>query len=328
MRSPGPLSRPRGAAADWPVGHPSGRRAASGEPIESEDATAAHAPCSRMRVCASSTEGTRTPMGTISEILDSRDLLRNLVNRELKAGYKGSVLGMGWSLVNPLVTTVIFALVFGVILRIDPPVNPRGQSNFAAYLLIGLMPWNYLSLSLTAGASSLVANGNLLRKVYFFRPALPASTVIANGVNFLASLVVLFAFLAFLRFPWYPALWMLPVPMFSLFVLCLGLSLLSSVTNLYFRDTQYLIGLFTQVWFYLTPIVYPISLVEAQIGDWLWLYNLNPATALIDTFRAILYNGEVPMLATVLWSLGTSVAVFVVGWIVFRRAEPHFAEEV
>lgn len=267
-------------------------------------------------------------MGTISEILDSRDLLRNLVNRELKAGYKGSALGLGWSLVNPIVTTVIFALVFGVILRVEPPTNPSGQQSFAAYLLIGLMAWNYVSVSINAGATSLVANGNLIRKVYFFRPALPASTVIANGVNFLASLVVLFAFLWFLDFPWYSALWALPVPMASLFILCLGLSFLTSVTNLYFRDTQHLVGLFTQIWFYLTPIVYPISLVEDRLGQWLWLYNLNPATALIDSFRAILYNGQAPEPATMAWSLATSAAVLAIGWIVFRRAEPHFAEEV
>lgn len=267
-------------------------------------------------------------MGTITEIVNSRDLLRNLVGRELKASYKGSALGLGWSLINPLVTMVIFALVFGVILRIAPPENPQGQSNFAAYLLIGLMPWNYISLAMSSGATSLVNNGNLLRKVYFFRPALPASTVIANGVNFLASMVVLLVFLAVLGFPWWQALWVLPVPMLSLFILCLGLSLITSVSNLYFRDTQYLVGLFTQVWFYLTPIVYPVYLVREQIGQWLWLYNLNPATALVNTFRSILYDGRVPGLETVGWSLATSGAVLLFGWWVFRRAEPHFAEEV
>jgi ABC-2 type transport system permease protein len=267
-------------------------------------------------------------MGTIAEILDSRDILRNLVLRELRSSYKGSVLGFLWSLLNPLVTMVIFTIVFSVVLQVKLPPNAKGVQNFPAFLLIGLLPWNLISLSMSAGATSLVANGNLIRKVYFFRATLPASVVLANAVNFLIGMGLLLVFLVAVGVDFWGTIWLLPVPLLTLLLLSLGLALLTAVGNLYYRDTQYLVSLFTMAWFYLTPIIYPLSFV-ARVGEpWLTLYRLNPATALIETFRAILYDGRLPGALDLWWSVGSALAVLAVGWMVFQRAEPHFAEEV
>jgi ABC-2 type transport system permease protein len=200
--------------------------------------------------------------------------------------------------------------------------------SFPGFLLVGLLPWNLISLSMAAGATCLVANSNLIRKVYFFRAALPASVVLANGVNFLVGLGLLLVFLVVVGVDFWGTIWLLPVPLLALLLLSLGLALLTSVANLYYRDTQYLVGLLTMAWFYATPIIYPLSFV-ARVGEpWLTLYRLNPATALIETFRAILYDGRPPSTFDLAWSLGSAFAVLVVGWLVFQRAEPHFAEEV
>jgi homopolymeric O-antigen transport system permease protein len=267
-------------------------------------------------------------MAIIAEILDSRDIVRNLVLRELRSSYKGSALGFMWSLLNPLVTMVIFTVVFSVVLQVKLPPNAEGVQNFPAFLLIGLLPWNLISLSMSAGASSLVANGNLIRKVYFFRATLPASVVLANAVNFLIGMGLLLVFLVAVGVDFWGTIWLLPVPLLALLLLSLGLALLTAVGNLYYRDTQYLVSLFTMAWFYLTPIIYPLSFVERVGEPWLTLYRLNPATALIETFRAILYDGRLPSTLDLVWSLGSALAVLAVGWLVFQRAEPHFAEEV
>src|SRR5918992_596243 len=179
-------------------------------------------------------------MGIIAEVLDSRDILRNLLLRELRSSYKGSALGFMWSLLNPLVTMAIFTVVFSVVLQVQLPPNAQGVRNFPAFLLVGLLPWNQISLSMSAGATSLV-------------------------------------------------------------------------------------GLFTMAWFYATPIIYPLSFVERVGEPWLTLYRLNPATALVETFRAILYDGRLPVALDLLWSLGSATIVLAVGWLVFQRAEPHFA---
>jgi ABC-2 type transport system permease protein len=265
---------------------------------------------------------------TLAEALGSGDLLRNLVLRELRASYKGSLLGFLWSFLNPLLTMIIFTVVFGVILRVPLPANEGGARNFPAFLLVGLLPWNLLSFALSAGCLSLVTNANLIRKVYFFRAVLPASAVLAQALHFVIGLGLLLVFLMLLGVNFWPNLWLLPLPMLSLLLLSLGLAFVTAVANLYYRDTQHLASLFTMAWFYATPIVYPMELVQPLGEPWMTLFRLNPATALVSTFRAILYNAQPPAAFDVGWSLLSSTLVFLGGWTLFQRLEPRFAEEV
>jgi ABC-type polysaccharide/polyol phosphate export permease len=264
----------------------------------------------------------------LAEALGSADLLRNLVIRELRATYKGSVLGVLWSLVNPLVTMAIFSVVFGLFLKIQAPEGYRGARSFAAFLLVGLLPWNLLSLAMTAGAQSLVANANLIRKVYFFRAVLPVSTVVAHTVHFAIGMALLLPFLAVLGLVHWANLWLLAVPMVALVLLASGLAFLTGVSNVYYRDTQYLASLFGMAWFYATPIAYPPEFVRSAGEPWITLCRFNPAASLVATFRTILYEGRRPDLWSLLGCLGSAAAVFLLGWIVFRRAEPRLAEEV
>src|SRR5918992_454225 len=238
-------------------------------------------------------------MGIIAEVLDSRDILRNLLLRGLRSSYKGSALGFMWSLLNPLVTMAIFTVVFSVVLQVQLPPNAQGVRNFPAFLLVGLLPWNQISLSMSAGATSLVANGNLIRKVYFFRAALPASVVLANAVNFLVGLGLLLVVLLAVGVDFWGSIWLLPVPLAALLLLSLGLALLTSVANLYYRDTQYLVGLFTMAWFYATPIIYPLSFKEVgtrrrrRTFDEFWaLRDVSFAVAPGETVGLIGPNGS------------------------------------
>jgi lipopolysaccharide transport system permease protein len=266
--------------------------------------------------------------GALAEAVASTDLLRNLVLRELRATYKGSALGVLWSLFNPLVTMAIFTLVFGVFLKVQLPVGAGSVQSFPAFLLVGLLPWNFLSLSMNTGAQSLVTNGNLIRKVYFFRAVLPISTVLAHGVHFAIEMGLLFVFLAVLGVSFWPNLWLLVVPLGSLLLLAFGVAFITAVANVYYRDTQHLASLFSMAWFYATPIVYPVEAVRDAGEPWITLCRLNPAAVVVGAFRTILYEGQAPDAASLVSCVVSSGAIFLLGWTVFRRAEPRLAEEV
>lgn len=274
-------------------------------------------------------------MSIVSELSDSRELLANLTQRELKGKYKGSVLGWGWSLLNPLATMVVFSFVFSFVLRVPVTVGERtGIKVFALWLLSGLLVWNLISNGMTAGIASLTANANLIKKVWFPRETLVLSTVLALVFTLGIELVVLSVALAFygnVVLLWLPIVLLL-VLLLTLFVT--GMALALSVANVYFRDLQYLVSIGLQIWFYATPVIYPSSLVKAQqatkvLGVSVWtLYQLNPAFAFVEAFRDCLYDERVPSAGRlgylVAWSLGT----LVVGYFVFRRYEGRLAEEL
>jgi ABC-2 type transport system permease protein len=276
-------------------------------------------------------------VGYLKEVVASRELLLNLTMREVRGKYKRTVFGQLWSLANPLATMLIFTLVFGFILRIQPDIgDPSGLDIFAVWLLCGLLPWTFFSTVLNLGVGSLVSNAGLIQKVHFSRVVLPLSMVGATGFNWLFEMGVLLIILLVVGswvLPWVP---LAIVVMLLLAVFAAGIALMLSVANVYFRDTQYFVTLLLQIWFYLTPIIYPTSLVRAQsdaIGGIAGsvitvegIYSLNPMVHFTDVFRQLLYDNRWPdldaFLLCVAWALGTAV----LGLIVFRRAEKGLAE--
>jgi ABC-type polysaccharide/polyol phosphate export permease len=272
---------------------------------------------------------------TTSDLLMQRDLLLNLTLRELRGKYKRSVLGWAWSLLNPLASMVIYTIVFAVILRIQVnPGDPSGLHLFALFLLCGLLPWNFIANAMSGGVESLVSNANLIRKVYFPREILVAATVGSFFITLLIEMGVLCTALLLagnMIFPWLLLAILLLIPL-AAFAMGIGLAL--SVANVYFRDMRHLVGIALQVWFYLTPIVYPITLVPERSNlagmsvPTRALIDLNPMTRFTDAFRALLYDLRLPSAGTVgyllVWSFGTLVA----GWWVFKRYEGRLAEEL
>ncbi len=264
-----------------------------------------------------------------------RDLAVNLTLRELKGKYKRSVLGWSWSLLNPLATALIFTMVFKIFFAAVTPLGePSGLQNFPLFLLCGLLPWNYLANGLNGATESLVANGNLIKKVYFPREVL----VVANVASWMVPLLIEFGVLSVLLLvfgnfvlPWLPLVLLLILVQTG-FVL--GIGLILGAVNVYFRDVKHLIGILLQALFYATPIVYSLSQVPEQASLFglevpvRSLYRLNPMVPMVEAFRDVLYDLRFPPLGDLLYVLGWGLACMAVGLLVFSRLEPRLAEEL
>ncbi len=273
-------------------------------------------------------------MAALAELAGSRELLANLTSRELRGKYKRSALGWSWSLVNPLALTLIFTLIFSVVFRGTAPVGrPSGLKAFPLYLLCGLLPWNFLSNGVTGSINALTGNANLVKKVYFPREVLVAAAVLSWDVSLAIELSVLSVVLMVfgnLVLPWLPVL-VLVAALQTLFVL--GIGLLLAVLNVYFRDVQHFVAIFMQLWFYLTPVIYPISYIarhDRPLGPvhLLTLYRLNPMVEFAEAYHRVLYDLRMPPLTQ--WAAMTAAAglALAAGYAVFRRLEPRLAEEL
>ena len=278
-------------------------------------------------------------MTALAELRDSQDLLVNLTLREVRGKYKRTVFGQLWSLANPIAQMATYSVIFALVLRQTPdPGTPSGLDVFALWLAAGLIPWLFFGNVVTTGMASLVSNANLIQKVYFPRETL----VIANTASWLLTfaiemLVVVAAILGYqliddgtgaLR---HSPLVYLPVTILLMVLLTafgLGIAFMLSVANVYFRDTQHFIGILMQVWFYATPIVYPLKLVSDSHPDLAFVLRLNPLERFVEAFRNTLYDGRLPSLGTSLFLVVVSALVLAAGYALFKRYEGRLAEEL
>jgi ABC-2 type transport system permease protein len=268
-------------------------------------------------------------MSALTELRTSRDLLANLTLREIRGKYKRTALGQIWSLVNPIAQMATYSVVFSFLLRAQPDKgNPSGLHVFALWLSCGLLPWLFFSNTVITGMTVLVSNANLINKVYFPRETLVISNMLSWLFTHCFEMSVLIV--AVLIFGGNPLPY-LPVTiclMLILAVFSLGVSLLLSVANVYFRDTQHFVAILMQIWFYLTPIVYPISIVANRRPHLLTYYRLNPIERFTEAFRNTVYDGRLPTLSNVLYLIGLSLATLAIGYVVFKRYEGRLAEEL
>ena len=269
----------------------------------------------------------------------SLELLGNLTMREIRAQYKRTALGRLWSFINPLATIGIFSLVFATIMRIQiqPGVN-SGIHIFALFLAAALIPWNFISGGIMSGMNALVANAGLLSKVYFPRWIPVVATVLAMAATFGIELSVLIVVMAIagglqvlLFLPILAVLAVLTVAFVA------GIALMMSVALVYFRDTQHFMALFMQVWFYLTPIVYPISLIVQKQADLAqdghdiplaFIWGLNPAYRFTAAYRSVLYDFQMPSWQDWVGCLAWTLLALGAGVMVFRRFAARLVEEL
>ncbi|WP_436793009.1 ABC transporter permease [Actinospongicola halichondriae] len=254
------------------------------------------------------------------------ELLVNLTLRELRGRYKRSVLGWGWSIINPVFNLIIYTVVFSLFLRVEPPVgDPSGLHNYSLFLMSGLLPWLFLTNSMGGGSGVLVANEGLITKVYFARWTLPASVVLASLSSLTVELAVLSVALLIagsMVLPWLPVV-MAIMALQAAFIL--GLTLTASICNAYLRDVNHFVAIFLNAWFYATPILYPLD----AIPDWAQqLQRLNPMFHFIDAYRSTMYDLRFPELRDWAAMLLIAVASMVIGRFTFRRLEPRLAEEL
>jgi len=258
-----------------------------------------------------------------------RGLIQSLVSRELKARYRGSVLGFFWSFVNPLLLLLVYTFIFAYIM---PP--PGDIDNYALFLFTGLLPWTWFSASLLESSSVLITGGNLIKKVMFPAEILPIVTVLSNGVHFLLGLPILVAFLIYFdapielaELPWFP------IALLVQLLLTVGFALILSALTVHFRDLKDILGNVMTLWFFATPIIYYWKVAPEKIRP---LLNLNPFTHLAITYQEILFFPADPATAggppghwKWLLALGVaSIGLFLFGYFLFDRLRDSFAEEV
>jgi len=271
-------------------------------------------------------------MSSASELFARRELLWNLTLRELRSRYKRSVLGWGWSLLNPIAFMVIYTFAFSIVLRATPEAGvPSGLDSYAFFLLCGLVPWTFFSVSVSSSMGSIVINAALVGKVAFPREHLVISTIMAGLFTLGVELLVLSVALLFVGnmvLPWLPVV-LVVAALLAVFSTGFGLAL--AAANVYFRDMNYLWGIVLQGWFFLTPIVYPPHLVETRLADYptlLRIYNNVPTTVVVRMFRNLLYDLRMPRLLDFGVLTVWAVVVLLAGWWVFDRLEGRFAEEL
>ena len=253
-----------------------------------------------------------------------RGLIQTLVVRDLKARYRGSVLGFFWSFFNPLMLLLIYTFVFTKVLV---GAHPEEMEPYALFMFCGILPWTWFASSILESANTLIAGGNLIKKVLFPAEVLPIVTVLANMVHFFLGLVILVLFLIYYQRPieglqllWFPVIVLVQL------VLTTGLALFLSAMTVHFRDLKDLLSNLVQFWFFATPIIYPMTSIPADMRWWL---NLNPMTHLMISYQEVLFfpgpHGHWKWLMAL--AVG-SIGVFLLGYFVFDRLRDSFAEEV
>ena len=266
---------------------------------------------------------------SLVELWQYRELLVNLTVRDLKVRYKNSALGVAWSLLNPILMMLVFTLVYTVML---------GQSNrrdYAAFVLCGLLPWNFFSGSIMGGVGSVVNNGYLIKKVYFPRAVLPTSIILSNLVNFLVALPVYFGLAWLLGVRFTPYVLFLPLVVLVEMIFILGMSLLLSALNVFYRDVQQIMEVVILAWFFLTPVIWDVNILPASrvimgvdVPVQRLTYILNPMASIIAAYRDILYYGQSIGWDFFLRTAITVVVVLLFGFFIFNRLKGRFAEEV
>jgi homopolymeric O-antigen transport system permease protein len=264
----------------------------------------------------------------LTELRGSTDLLRNLTLREIRGKYKRTLLGQLWSLLNPIAMMATYSIVFAIILRGRPDRGYHGLDVFALWLTCALLPWLFFQNVLISGMGSLLSNANLIQKVYFPRFTLVVSTALAWLFTFTIEIAVLVVALLIFGGNPLPYLPVTALFMIVLLLFGLGLSFLFAIANVYFRDTQHLISIAMQVWFYATPIIYPIGLVGDKHPGLAKVMRINPLERFGEVFRQTLYYAKLPSLSDSLVVLAWSLGALVVGYFVFSRFQDRLAEEL
>jgi lipopolysaccharide transport system permease protein len=257
---------------------------------------------------------------TIRGVIEYRELLLSLVIRDVKARYKQSFLGVIWAILNPLAMMLVLSFVFTRFIEVPTEGLP-----YPVFLYCGLLPWNFFATSLSSSAMSLVNNAHLVTKVSFPREVFPISAILVNLVDFFLASSVLFGLLLFYGVRLTFTLLLAPLMLLIQLFLTAGVGMVSSAMNLFYRDVKHIVNLGMMLWMYLTPVVYPTSLVPERYVP---IYMLNPMAVIIDGYRKVILEGCLPNSVHLATATLISLIVLLVGHILFKKWEPLFAEMI
>jgi len=259
----------------------------------------------------------------IRDIFKWRELLWQMVGREVKARYKQSILGYFWVILNPLAQMLVMSFAFSIILRI--PTNATANIPYSIFLFVALLPWNLFANSLSSAANSLVSSSSLITKVYFPRTILIISTIIAKIIDFLFASIILIIYMIVYQLPInVNILWIFPI-FFIQQIFTLGLSLFFAASNLIYRDIQYLLSMILLLWMYVTPVIYPADLVPEQYS---LIFKLNPMAVIINAYRQVILGGGQPNYSSLAIGLLVSIIVLLIGFNYFKSREKIFADNI
>lgn len=259
----------------------------------------------------------------IRDVILWRELLWQMVGREVKTRYKQSILGYFWVILNPLAQMVVMSFAFSIILRI--PTNAAGNIPYSIFLFVALLPWNLFANSLSSASASLVGSSSLITKVYFPRTILVMSTVLAKIVDFLFASIILIIYMIVYQVPIsLNILWIFPI-FFIQQIFTIGLSLFFAAANLLYRDIQYLLALILLLWMYVTPVIYPADMVPEKYRI---IFQLNPMAVIINAYRQTILGSGTPNYTSLAIALALSITVLLLGLSYFKSREKIFADNI
>ena len=254
----------------------------------------------------------------LREVWAYRELLGILAWRDVTVRYKQSIAGVGWAIFQPVMTALIFAVIFGKFAKL-----PSDGIPYPVYTYCALLPWNYFARSLGSASDSIVDSSHLITKVYFPRLILPISKVFAGLIDFLIAFLILVGMMAWYKIS--PTWGLIYLPLFILMatLTALGIGLWFTALNVKYRDVRFLVPFISQVWMYASPVAYSISIVPENLK---WLYSLNPMVGVIEGFRWALLGKAAPSYETMMIPMGIVSVLLVGGFYYFRRTEKMFAD--
>jgi len=257
-----------------------------------------------------------TPIAqTISDLLRYRTLLATLVSRDLKVRYKRSVLGVLWTMVNPLLMMIVFSIVFATVFRFS-------IEHFTIYFLSAYLLWNFFAQTTSWSTACLLGNASLIRKIYVPKAIFVLATVLSGLINLVVSLVPLAALMLLVGHPMTSSLAFLPVAILVATVFAFGVSLLLAAICIEFNDVVQIYQVWLVAWMYLTPVIYPLEVVPEQFR---WIVKLNPMYYIVETFRRPVYDGVLPGIGMVVPAVLSAGLVLAFGWWLFERRSDRIA---
>lgn len=252
------------------------------------------------------------------EIYEYRQLLKSNISKEVRGKYKGSFLGVLWSFVNPLLMTLVYAIVFPFLLK-------SSQPHYTTFIVIAIIPWTWFTYTIMSGTNTFLVNAGIIKKVYFPREILPISIVTSGLINYLISCIIIGIFLLFSGIGFSVYILYLPLIVLIQYMLQLGIIFITSSIDVYIRDAEYIINFIVQMVFYATPVLYSIDMFPEKFR---WILRLNPLATIIESYRNIFYYKTNPDFKMLGITFIVSFIILIVGYAIFERLKKGFAEEL
>lgn len=257
-------------------------------------------------------------MKVFNELYNYRELLKTSIKKEIRGKYKGSWLGVFWTFLNPLLMLAVYAFVFPYILRVE-------VENYTIFMIVALIPWTFFTTAVQTGTGCLVANGNILKKVYFPREIIPISVTTSQLINFLITCLIMFVFILFSGVGFSIHIILLPLIILVQYVLTLAINFVLSAITVFVHDIDHFVSIALTLGFYATPIVYLSSMLPEKFQ---WVMVVNPMAVLVESYRAVLFYHEWPNFFIFgIWTI-LSFILLIIGYIIFKKLEKSFVEEL